>query len=1291
MSWRHRLAVTGAAVALLATGAVPASGHSPESRAPGVASTADAPGGRVRQITLITGDRVELATAPDGKQLAAVHPAPGSSGHMTATVKGETHVYPYSALPLIKAGKLDKELFNVTRLASYGYDDARTKSLPLIVTYGSPSGVRAQGRAKLAAEAAVPEGSRRTRVFSGIDGAALSADKSRAAEFWASLTGGKVPAKGAAAAADAPAPSRLASGVAKVWLDGKVTADLEQSVPQIGAPQAWKAGYDGKGVKVAVLDTGVDPDHPDLAGKIVEARNFSPNPDAVDHNGHGTHVAGTIAGSGAASDGRRKGAAPGAQLYVGKVLDNGGSGTHSAIIAGMDWAARTGAPVVSMSLGGAATDGTDPLSSEVDALTAKYGTLFVIAAGNAGAQSTVAAPGAADSALTVGAVNKQDALAPFSSRGPRIGDFAVKPDLTAPGVDIVAARAAGTQLGGHPIVDEHYIGLSGTSMATPHVAAAAAILKQAHPHWAADRLKDALVSSTKAQPDAPYAGGSGRLDVARAITQRVVADAAVGFGSTKPAAPGTTPPPLERTVTYHNTSDKDVTLDLALADNAAAPSGLFSLRSPSVTVPAGGTATATVDAAPAGRSAGLFGTQLVATERGGTDVVRTSVALRIGAPDHKLTLRFRDAHGNVPCFVEPNMLYDMDGNVAQLGLGEDGVITMTLPEDRYGLSSVIHTCTPGTVDDRTEYTVADVPEIDLTKDTEITLDARKAHPVTLRTPRPADPYGALLTSMRRGSGEDVWAFQSSVPGHGTRVSALPTKPVTSGDYLLNMGWEGHEPLFGAAAAEIPGHDRKPGKRLRLHPHYVLESPRLDGRRSVPLVHVGTGTEADLRKHDLHGAVVVVEVNKGAEAVPVARRARELGAIGLIGVTRVQEMHLFSEGLPLPVIRLTVSEGQALVDLLDGGRGTFSFDAVARERYTYSGSVQALHRIPDAPVTGVMTTRGSALIDRVYHGERAYVWTTQFRVLRTPLGALLQQPDKYERPTNVKIHEWHQANGDLYETSVARMFAADTAHNETTHGQYRLLTPGAHLRESYGRSVIRPRVPTHTAPFSVLQAILDPQPKPADPGAYRHADEMGLAVSAADDGAGPGQEHLGNGMLGKVTSSLYRDGTKVATYLDPSMAMYRAVDRDPAAYRYVYDTVREGLSWSQVGTRTHTEWSFSSGSTKDVTALPLVQVGYDVPVDLKNRASAGKRFSFDLTGYQIDPSLPKVTGMKAWASVDDGKTWTPLDLDKKSGDRWQARTANPAGGFVSLRVLATDAAGNSVDQTVIRAYAVAGSR
>lgn len=154
---------------------------------------------------------------------------------------------------------------------------------------------------------------------------------------------------------------------------------------------------------------------------------------------------------------------------------------------GMDWAAHSGADIVSMSLGGQPTDGTDVLSLVLDGLSEETGTLFVVAAGNTGSDYSVGSPGAAASALTVGAVDRDDKLAPFSSRGPRVGDNGVKPDLTAPGVDIVAARAAGTSMG-HP-VDVAYTAASGTSMATPHVAGAAAILAGRHPDWSGRRAQ----------------------------------------------------------------------------------------------------------------------------------------------------------------------------------------------------------------------------------------------------------------------------------------------------------------------------------------------------------------------------------------------------------------------------------------------------------------------------------------------------------------------------------------------------------------------------------------------------------------------------------------------------------------------------------------------------------------------------------------------------------------------------------------------------------------------------------
>src|SRR3954451_19442930 len=159
----------------------------------------------------------------------------------------------------------------------------------------------------------------------------------------------------------------------------------------------------------------------------------------------------------------------------------------------MEGAVAQRADVVSISLGshGAPGNCDDPLSSAAPRLATSSTALFVIAAGNTGsANNTVTAPGCAPAVLTVGAVDRQDVPAWFSSRGPTAVDHYLKPELSAPGVGISAARSGGRG-------DNAYVAMSGTSMATPHVAGAAAIVKQAHPSWTGQQLKAALVSSAK--------------------------------------------------------------------------------------------------------------------------------------------------------------------------------------------------------------------------------------------------------------------------------------------------------------------------------------------------------------------------------------------------------------------------------------------------------------------------------------------------------------------------------------------------------------------------------------------------------------------------------------------------------------------------------------------------------------------------------------------------------------------------------------------------------------------------
>jgi subtilisin family serine protease len=329
------------------------------------------------------------------------------------TVGGHVHAIPADAVPLMRSGRLDPRLFDVTDLLDFHYDDASGADLPLIVT--SASGSPRLGRL------AVPAGVRVTRELPGVRGAAATVDHAGLPAVWRTIR---------AAGTGAAAP--------RIWLDGVRRLSLDVSVPQIGAPIAWQAGFTGAGVKVAVVDSGIDGTHPDLAGQVIAHRTFVDGEDDLDHVGHGTHVAATVAGTGS---GRFKGVAPGAKLIDAKVCTVVDC-PDSAIIAGLQWAvAEQGAAVVNISLGAPDTPEVDPVEQAVQDLTAQYGALFVIAAGNSGADRSIDSPGSADAALAVGAVDRTDTLASFSSRGPRVGDAALKPDITAPGVDITAAAA----------------------------------------------------------------------------------------------------------------------------------------------------------------------------------------------------------------------------------------------------------------------------------------------------------------------------------------------------------------------------------------------------------------------------------------------------------------------------------------------------------------------------------------------------------------------------------------------------------------------------------------------------------------------------------------------------------------------------------------------------------------------------------------------------------------------------------------------------------------------------------
>ncbi|MEW2376171.1 S8 family serine peptidase [Micromonospora sp. NPDC047812] len=557
----------GATLATLLVGVTPAAAQ-PAAAPPAPAAPSAGDPEPTRSLTLLTGDQVTVR----GKQVSVT---PRDGVHFVRLQRNKAdYVIPSDAIPLLKADRLDERLFNVTALLEFGFDEL--SYLPLVVS-----------------DATAVRGLATGRELEAVDGFATKVPRADLGRTWQTTR------------------TSLTSG--KIWADGVRESKLDTSVPMIGAPAAWGAGYDGTGVKVAVLDSGIDDSHPDLTGKVVGRRNFVPERETgVDLNGHGTHVSSTIAGSGAASGGRYKGVAPGATLLDGKVCWNvGGQGScsDSAILAGMQWAAESGATIVNMSLGGQDAAGVDPLEQAVNDLTAEYGTLFVVAAGNYnGWQLQVGSPSTADAALSVANFDKAGELNWSSLRGPRLGDFGIKPDIGGPGTEITAARSP-SALGHLPVGP--YFAATGTSMATPHVAGAAALLTQANPGWKAAQLKEALMASALPNPAYDvFAQGAGLVNVGRALTQPLtVTPPSLSLGVLEWPH---TEAPTARTMTYHNRGDQPLTLDLALAGDA--PAGLLALSARTLTVPAGGDATVqvTVDER-ASTSYGLFKGHLVAT------------------------------------------------------------------------------------------------------------------------------------------------------------------------------------------------------------------------------------------------------------------------------------------------------------------------------------------------------------------------------------------------------------------------------------------------------------------------------------------------------------------------------------------------------------------------------------------------------------------------------------------------------------------------------------------------------
>ena len=319
-----------------------------------------------------------------------------------------------------------------------------------------------------------------------------------------------------------------------VFQNTHITMQMDTARKTVNANIVQENGYTGKGIGIAILDTGISPNNDFLYPKnrILAFKDFINNKSKpYDDNGHGTHVAGIAGGSGINSNGKYRGIAPDCNFIGVKVLNNEGKGNASDVLAGLQWVMdnkeKYNIKIANLSIGTSNTSSNDPLVKAVENMWDSE-VIITIAAGNDGPKKhTISSPAISRKVITIGASDDNitanvwgNNLINFSGRGPTL-ECIVKPDILAPGVNIISCLSNSVSKQSNEIVDKNYFSLSGTSMSTPIVSGAIALLLEKYKDLKPDDVKLMLKKCCKNLHLPKNQQGWGLLDVYKLLSQEV--------------------------------------------------------------------------------------------------------------------------------------------------------------------------------------------------------------------------------------------------------------------------------------------------------------------------------------------------------------------------------------------------------------------------------------------------------------------------------------------------------------------------------------------------------------------------------------------------------------------------------------------------------------------------------------------------------------------------------------------------------------------------------------------------